>query len=65
MLRDCFGITDDVDAGEVDKQPMSRGTCRVVMMTGFESFNVQLYKKARPCPLLRIRNLARAQNFLS
>lgn len=36
------GQSDDEDS---PREPMNQGTCRVVMMTGFESFNVQLYKE--------------------
>ena len=52
-LMPCAGDEDD---GASLAQGLSR-ECRIVLVSGFESFNVELYKKVcirkrHPCPML-------------
>ncbi len=49
FLNTCC-TADDIEAVDGGEQSVRGGTCKIVMMTGFESFNVQLYKQARHSP---------------
>lgn len=59
-LRAATAQWDEEEAGGTGQPSHRKGTLKIVLITGFESFNVDLYKKAavqlaRVCPAISLR----------
>lgn len=59
-LRAATAQWDEEEAGGTGQPTHRKGTLKIVLITGFESFNVDLYKKAavqlaRVCPAISLR----------